>query len=80
MWTQSPDYCSVITNILLVTYIIVCGVSCHTVLLEEERKKERKRERKKKRTNEGKNEREKKGRKEGKRNKKECKEENADIL
>jgi hypothetical protein len=41
MWrTQSPDYCSVIKNILLTTHTIVCGVSCHTVSLEEGRKKE----------------------------------------
>jgi len=60
MWTLSPDYCSVTTNILLTTYTIVCGVSCHTVLLEEETNKQTKRERKKKRMNEGKNEIEKK--------------------
>jgi hypothetical protein len=69
MWTQSPDYCSVIKNIFLATHTIVCGMSCHTVLLEEERKKETnkqtKGERKKKRKNEGKNEIKKKGRKEG---------------
>jgi hypothetical protein len=67
MWTQSPDYCSVIKNILLATHTIVCGVSCHTVLLEGERKKQTNKQRKKKkRKNEGKNEIEKKGRKEGK--------------
>jgi len=60
MWTQSPDYCSVIKNILLATHTIVCGVSCHTVLLEEERKKERKKERNKQ-TNKQTNKERKKG-------------------
>jgi len=48
-------------TILLATHTTVCGVSCHTVLLEEERKTQRN----KKRKEEGKNDIKKKGRKKG---------------
>jgi hypothetical protein len=58
---QSPDYCSVNKNILLATHTIVCGMNCHTILLDKERMKERKNEVKKN----GRKEERKEGRKEG---------------
>jgi hypothetical protein len=43
-------------NILLATNTIVCGVSCHTVLLEEERNKQTNKEIKKEKEREGRKE------------------------